>query len=92
MTKQNFRRRVINLLRGIVKQRAWLLKHDKGYIESEWAKQELRNIGHAASTIVDADRAKAYLERKETALRYLIPTTNKKRHDELRELINTQLN
>jgi hypothetical protein len=92
MTKQDFRKRVISLLRGIINQRTWLIKHDKSYIESDWAQQEIRNITYAAKKLVDADRAKAYLERKETALRYLIPAKNRKWHDELRELINTQLN
>jgi len=92
MTKQDFLKRAKNLLSGIVKQRGWLLRHDKSHIESQWASQELRNITYASQKLVDADRAKAYLERKETALRFLIPTTNKRRHDELRELLETNLN
>lgn len=92
MKKVEFLHRVKTLLRGIVCQRNYLVKHGKGYIESEWASQEIRNIDYAASKLVDPARAKAYIERHETVLRYLIPTSNPKRHDELRELINTQLN
>ena len=92
MTKQEFLKSAKSLLRGIVKQRRFLLKTDKGHIESDWCRHEINNIEHALGTLVDADRAKAYLERKETALRYLIPTTNKKRLEELRELIKAQLN
>lgn len=92
MNKQQFLKSAKSLLKGILKQHRWLLRHDKSHQESSWCKTELNNIEHALPSLVDADRAKAYLERKETALRYLIPTTNRKRHDELRELINTQLN
>ena len=92
MTKQQFLKSAKSLLKGIIKQRRWLLVNDKSHQESAWCKTECNNIEHALPRLVDADRAKAYLERKETALRYLIPTTNRKRHDELRELINTQLN
>jgi len=87
-----FLTRVKRLLDGIVKQRDWLVKHHKGYIESNWAKTEIKNIKYAKSKLVSAAQAKAYLESKETALRFLIPTTNPKRHDELRELIETNLN
>jgi hypothetical protein len=92
MNKQQFLKSAKSLLKGIIKQRRWLLVNDKSHQESTWCKTELNNIEHALPRLVDADRAKAYLERKETALRYLIPTTNRKRHDELRELIETQLN
>ena len=88
----DFLKRVINLLDYIVKQHNWLVKNHKGYIESAWAKTEIKNINYAKSRIVSANQAKAYIERKETALRYLIPATNKKRHDELTELIETSLN
>lgn len=92
MTKQQFLKTAKSLLRGIIKQRRWLLCHNKSHQESAWCKTEISNIEHALPLLVDADRAKAYLERKETALRYMIPATNRKRHDELRELIETQLN
>ncbi len=92
MTKTEFLHRVKSLLRGIVSQRRWLIKNNKGHIESPWAAQELRNIEHAVKSIADPDSAKAYIERKETALRFLIPTTNPKRHEQLRELLNTNLN
>ena len=92
MNKQDFLKRTKQLLRGVVAQRRFLLAHFKGHLESNFAKKEIANIENAVSTLVDADRAKAYLERKETALRFLIPTTNKRRHDELRELLETNLN
>lgn len=92
MSGPTFLTRVKRLLDGIVKQRDWLIKHHKGYLESEWCKTEIENIKYAKSKLVSAGQAKAYLERKETALRFLIPTTNPKRHDKLRELIETQLN
>jgi hypothetical protein len=92
MTKQDFLKRTKALLRGVVAQRRWLLANLKGHLDSQFAKNEIANIDNAVSKLSDAARAKAYLERKETALRYLIPTTNKKRHEELRKLIETQLN
>ena len=92
MTKQDFLKRTKALLRGVVAQRRFLLASLKGHLDSDFAKTEIANIENAVTTLVDADRAKAYLERKETALRFLIPTTNPKRHEELRQLIKTQLN
>lgn len=92
MNKTDYLKKAKSLFRSIISQRRWLLANLKGYVESNWAKTELNNIENAVSTIKDADRAKAYIERKETALRFLIPANNRKRHDELRELINSQLN
>lgn len=92
MDKTTFRKKGISLLRGIIKQRDFLLKHHKGHMESTWCKTEIQNIRYALPKLVDADKMKSYLERKETALRLLIPSTNKRCHDELRELINEQLN
>lgn len=92
MTKTEFLKAVKNLLRGVVAQRDWLVKHHKGYIESSWTKTEIANIDNAASTLKDADRAKVYLEKKETVLKFLIPVSNPRRHDELRKLIEQQLN
>jgi hypothetical protein len=92
MQPLEFLKTVKNLLRGIVAQRKYLLKHNKGYIESNFCKTEIANIEYALPKLVDATRAKAYLERKETVLRYLIPDSNPKRKEELRQLIETQLN
>lgn len=92
MDRTTYRKRAISLLNGVVKQRDWLLKHHKGHIESSWCKTEIENIRYALPKLVDASKVKTYLERKETALRLLIPSTNKRRHDELRELIHEQLN
>lgn len=92
MNKTTFRKKGISLLNGIVKQRDWLIKNHKGYMESAWCKTEMENIRYALPRLVDADELKKYLQRKETTLRLLIPSTNKTRHAELRELISTQLN
>lgn len=92
MTKTDFLKRTKSLLRSVLAQRRWLLANLKGHVESNWAKTKLNNIENAVSTLTDAQRAKAYIEREETALRFLIPSNNKKRHDELRELIETSLN
>ena len=92
MSKTEFLKSVKRLLKSIVAQRRYLLKTNKGHLESNFAKIELANIEYALPKLVDADRAKAYIERKETALRFLIPASNPKRHEELRQLINEQLN
>lgn len=92
MNKLDYLNKVKALLKGIVAQRKFLLVKNAGHLESNFAKQEIANIDYALPSLVDAHRAKAYLERKEAALRFLIPTSNPKRHNELRELIETQLN
>jgi len=92
MTKTEFLKNVKSLLRSILAQRRYLLKTHKGHLDSNFAKTEIANIEHAIPSLVDADRAKAYIERKETVLRFLIPASNQKRHEELRQLIETSLN
>lgn len=92
MDKTTFRKKGINLLNGIVKQRDFLVRNHKGYLESTWCKSQIENIRYALPTLVDADKVKNYLERKETTLRLLIPSTNKHRHEELRELVHEQFN
>ena len=92
MDRTTYRKRAISLLTGVVKQRDWLVKHHKGYLESAWCKNEIENIRYALPKLADPAQVKNYLQRKETALRLLIPSTNKRRHDELRELIHEQLN
>lgn len=92
MDKTTFRKKGISLLTGIIKQREWLLRHDKGHLESNWCKTEMENIKYALPRLKDPQKLKSYLERKEADLRLLIPSTNKHRHDELRELIEETLN
>lgn len=92
MDRTTYRKKAISLLNSVVKQRDWLLKYNKGHIESAWCKTEIENIRYALPKLVDAAKVKTYLERKESALRLLIPSTNIKRHNELRELIHEQLN
>jgi hypothetical protein len=92
MSKTEFLKKVKSLLKGIVAQRTYLMKHKASHLDSNFARQEISNIEYAIPRLVDAARAKAYIERKETALRYLIPATNPKRQEELRKLIETSLN
>ena len=92
MDRTTYRKKGISLLKGILKQRQWLLQHDKSYMETEWCRQQIKNISYALPKLVDASQVKTYLERKEAALRLLIPSTNPRRHEELRELIHEQLN
>jgi hypothetical protein len=77
-----------NLLRSVIRQRQWLLVHDKGYIESDFAIREIRNIEYALSSIKSADKMRTYLERKKTVIRYLTPATNRKSIDKLNQLLN----
>jgi|GEM_PF-4162353 len=77
------------LLRSIRNQRLWCMKHRKGYIESEWARKELNNIEGALATIKTSAEMGRFLERKETALRLLMPARNTTQHQRLRELIRS---
>jgi hypothetical protein len=92
MNKLHYLKQVKALLKSIIAQRKYLLVNNAGHLDSQFAKQEIANIDHALPNLVDADRAKQYIERKETALRYLIPANNHRRHEELRQLIETSLN
>lgn len=78
-----------SLLKSVVSQRQWLLKHDKGYVPGEFCRSEIRNIEYALGTIVSSDQMQKYLQRKEAEIRFLIPSKNKKRRQELEELIQT---
>lgn len=92
MDRTQYRKRALSMLNGIVKQRDFLVRNHKSQLESSWCKTKIENIRYALPRLVDADKVKSYLERNETALRLLIPSTNKHRHDELRELIEETLN
>ena len=92
MEKLQYLKRAKSLLKGIVAQRRYLLVHFKGHVNSKWATEEIRNIENAIQQIKSADEYQKYLQRKETALRFLIPSTNIKKQEELRELIQTELN
>lgn len=80
------------LLKGIVKQRDFLMKHDNSYLESNWCRTEMENLKYALPRLVDAHKTRGYILRKETTLRYLIPPKNLKRQEELRELIQEPIN
>ena len=79
------------LLESVVNQRNYLVRTNKGHIDSEWAKTQIANIGYARATIKDARKMKQYIERKETIIRYMIPSGNRKRENQLRELIKEEI-
>jgi len=81
-----------NMLRGIIAQRKWLLKHKKGYLNPDFARKKINELEYHLSRINRADQMKTYLERKEAELRFLIPSTNKRRIEKLREMLHTNLN
>lgn len=89
--KLNYLKRGKSLLKSVRDQRAWLLKHQKGYIHGQFVETELKNIEGAMVKIKSADQMQTYLQRKESELRYLIPANNKKRRNELQELLETNL-
>jgi hypothetical protein len=88
MNKLAYLKRGKNLLRSVKRQREYLLKHNKGYIETKWARQELKTIDGALGTIVSSDQMRKFLERKESIIRFLIPSTNHRKQNELNELLN----
>jgi hypothetical protein len=92
MNKLDYLKSAKSLWKSIIAKRRWLLTNLKGHVDSAWAKEKLRNLENAKSVIKTADKAKAYIEREETALRFLIPANDHKHHNLLRELIETRLN
>lgn len=92
MDKLQYLKQARSLLKSIIAQRRYLLVHLKGHVDSKWATTEIRNIENAVHEIKSADQYRTYLQRKETTLRFLIPSSNIKRQEELRELIQTELN
>ena len=81
-----------NLLRSVlaIRRHQWannILKTD-----SAFAKKEVPIIENACATLNSDTRAKAFIQKHETAIRFLIPANNVKRHNELRELIENSLN
>jgi len=91
MDKLSYLRRGINLLRSVKSQRQWLIRHQKGYLHGQFVEKELKNIEGALGTIKSAHQMHIFLHRKESELRYLIPSNNRKRRQELQELIEINL-
>lgn len=77
----------INILRSVHSQRLWCIKHNKSYIESEFAKRELNNLENAIATIKTSEKMKSYLQAKQPIIHLLMPGKNTKNHNRLRELI-----
>lgn len=84
--------RIKGFLRNIIKSRKAIAKYGRSPMNNNFVKTEIANIDAALPTLVSLDKAKQYLERKETALRLLIPSNKGKWFDELRDLLNTQQN
>lgn len=80
-----------SLLKKIVKQRDWLLSHNKSHVSTTYASQEIRNLEYAISTIKNAKSMKEYLLRKHRSLNILISSRNKIYQMKLRQLIDTEL-
>jgi len=79
------------LLKKIVKQRDWLLTHNKSHVSTTFASQEIRNLEYAISTITDAQSMKEYLIRKHGSINVLISSRNQNYHTKLRQLIEYEL-
>lgn len=75
------------ILRSIKAQRRWCMKHRKGYTETDWARKELNNMEGALSTIQTSAEMRRYLERKEAAILYLMPSRNTRQREKFRELL-----
>lgn len=91
MTNSDFLEESKILLRKIAKQRLWLVVHQKSHVSTIFATQEIRNLKNAISTIKDAERMKAYLERKKGLLNILIASKNKSYHTKLKQLIESNI-
>lgn len=92
MNPMEFYKKGKNLLRSVLARRKWMMAHDVSYIESKFCTDKMANIDYALGRIKTAAEMKTYLEKNETIIRYLIPGNNKKWINELRELIQTNLN
>ena len=81
-----------SVLKSIIGQRKYLLKHNKGYLDGSFTKREIANIEYALPKLVSYHQMRDYLHRKQNELTFLIPSTNHKRRLQLRELLNEQIN
>ncbi len=91
MKNSDFLKDSKSLLKKIVKQRDWLLSHNKSHVSTTYASQEIRNLEYAISTIKNAESMKEYLLRKHRSLNTLISSRNKNYQMKLRQLIDTEL-
>lgn len=91
MTNSDFLKDSKSLLKKIVKQRDWLLSHNKSHVSTTYASQEIRNLEYAISTIKNAESMKEYLLRKHRSLNILISSRNKIYQTKLCQLIDTEL-
>lgn len=92
MSKSDHLKQAKSFLRKVVNYRKTLADQNKSYIPSSFTKTETSNIGYAINKIVSCDQMQRYLERKEAAIRLLIPTNKHKWYNELNELITFQIN
>jgi hypothetical protein len=76
-----------SILRSIKAQRLWCMKHQKGYIETEWARKELNNLEAALSTIKTSAQMRRYLERKQASILDLMPARNTRQREKFRALL-----
>ena len=81
-----------DFLRKVVNYRKLLQRKGKSSLSSDFVRTETANIDYALPKLVSYDEIQKYIERKETVIRYLIPTNKKKWYDELRKIRETQLN
>jgi hypothetical protein len=92
MTETQYYERGRDLLRKIRRQRQWLLNHQCSQIPLDFTTTELNNIDYALSVIKKGAAMKSYFERKKDTLNILISAVNRKNHNELEFLIETDFN
>lgn len=77
-------------LRKVIDRREQLRQHEKGYVPGEY-RAETETIKYHLGNIKSAAQLRNYLLRKETAIRFIIPSNMRKWHDEFRELLETEV-
>lgn len=87
MNKLSYLQQGQKILRSIKAQRVWCMKHQKGYVEADWARKELDNLEGALSTINTSAQMKRYLERKQETILDLMPARNTRQREKLRQLL-----
>lgn len=92
MDKLTYLKNAKAFLRKVIDYRRFLEKKGYSRLSGEFSKQEIANIDAALPKIVSSSQARNYIQRKEAAIRFLIPTNKKQWYAELTQLGEAELN
>jgi hypothetical protein len=92
MNKLEYLKKGKAFVRKVVRYRRSLQRWGRGHLDNEFCRAQTENIEFAISRIDNSDKLKTFFERRESIIRFLIPSNKLKWCDELREFINTSTN